>query len=114
MSTSIQSKGKKAKLDTASTSASTAANEPVAGPSSERLDHVQKADNEDDDEDEAAMDGDSEELDGSDDDDEDAHSSGVSEGSVSGDEDDYEDILAANENAGKKKSECIVARCNIA
>lgn len=113
MSTSIQIKGKKAKLDTASIPASTAANEPVAGPSSERLDHVQKADNEDDDEDEAAMDGDSEELDGSDDDDEDAHSSGVSEGSVSGDEDeedDYEDILAANENAGKKKSECLVAR----
>lgn len=115
MSTSTQSKGKKAKLSTASASASDAPRrEPVAGPSSERLDHAQNADLNDED-DEEAMDGDSEEPDGSDEDGEDL--SGISEGSVSGDEDeedDYEDILAANENAGKKSEQISVCRLHVA
>ncbi|KAK9897344.1 hypothetical protein P389DRAFT_194969 [Cystobasidium minutum MCA 4210] len=104
MSTSTTLRGnKKAKL--AAPAAEDAVREPVAGPSSQTLDHAQNVD--DDEDEEEAMDGDSEELDGSeDDDDDDDNESGVSEGSVSGDEDedeedDYEDIMAAN--AGKKK-----------
>lgn len=111
----MATKTKKAKLSTASIGPSEEDNGPVAGPSSERLDHAQKVDmraetasnNEETD--------DSDAHDGSDDeDDEDEDDlSGVSEGSDSGqeddEEDDYEDILQANEDAqaGKKKSKSV-------
>lgn len=110
MSALGQSKGKKAKLDTTASTLPVETSEPVAGPSSERLDHVQNVDME-----ENAADGDSEDEerdDGSDEDD-DEDLSGISEGSVSGDEeDDYEDIVQANEDAqtGKKKSKTSSSR----
>jgi hypothetical protein len=87
---------------------------PVAGPSSERLDHAQngrgKKDINDNKQAEDDSDDGSDANQDSDDDDEDL--SGISEGSVSGEdeEDDYEDILQANEDAqsGKKKSACFL------
>lgn len=86
---------------------------PVAGPSSERLDHAQNGgvkdilDDEDRNEDNGGNSDDDSDADQDSDDDEDL--SGISEGSMSGDEeDDYEDIVQANEDAqsGKKKSGC--------
>lgn len=105
----MHAKTKKARLDTAARRRSEQVDGPVAGPSSERLDHAQEADIAEENADDSEDTDDDDAHDGSDDENED-DLSGISEGSVSGEddeEDDYEDILQANEDAqaGKKKSE---------
>lgn len=114
MSTSVRAQSKKARLvGAASAKAAVEEEQPVAGPSSRRLEDGHEGEGEE-------QDSDDEELDGSDDDDEDEEEdlSGISEVSVSGDEneeDDYEDILQANEDAqsGKKKSELILESASV-